>query len=94
MNTTRQLEKAAIAAHARGERWEAFWQAHAEQVRQCEPYSHGRYRALVNRLLSLVVSGDSVQRIVNTGMLWGNTPWDTDDCMTTCSSGAGAGQSP
>ena len=92
MNATRALEKAAIAAHAKGQRWEQFWREHAEAIRQCEPYNHDKYRALVNRLLSLLVSGDSVQRTVATGMLWGNTPWDTDDCMTTGSSGvAGRG---
>lgn len=81
----RTLERAAIAAHARGDRWEAFWRAHAEQVRQAEPYRHAAYRKLVNRLLSLVVSGDGVQRTVATGMLWGED-WDEDDFSATISS--------
>jgi hypothetical protein len=76
---TRTLEKAAVAAHARGDRWEAFWKQHAEEVRQAEPYRHAAYRKLVNRLLSLVVSGDSGPKPFGPAMLWADTePWDDD----------------
>lgn len=74
------LEHAAIDAHARGERWEAFWKAHCEQVRQAEPYRHAAYRKLVNRLLSLLVSGDSGPKPFGPAMLWADTePWADDD---------------
>ena len=81
MNATRELERAALAAHARGDRWEAFWKQHAEEVRQAEPYRHAAYRKLVNRLLSLVVSGDGGPKPFGPTTLWGSEPWEHDDAM-------------
>jgi hypothetical protein len=75
------LERHAIAAHARGERWATFWQAHGEQVRQCEPYNRQRYHRLVRRLLALLTSGDTDgQQPVAVGLLWGEQ-WDEDDAQ-------------
>jgi hypothetical protein len=53
------LELLAIDCHRMGSTWDLFWREHGERVRQAEPYDRGRYRRLVNRLLSLVVSGDT-----------------------------------
>ena len=79
MNGRRKLERTALIAHARGDRWEAFWRDHAEEVRQAEPYRHAAYRKLVNRLLSLVCSGDSGPRRASDEMLWGQADWEMDD---------------
>jgi hypothetical protein len=59
INGMKQLEALAVDAHHRGETWAAFWQQHAERVRNAEPFSREQYRRLVNRLLHLVTSGDS-----------------------------------
>jgi len=59
MNANRMLELLALDCHRVGSTWAEFWQEHGERVRQTEPYDRGRYRRLVNRLLSLVVSGDT-----------------------------------
>ena len=80
MTTHEQLEHLAIDAHARGAGWTAWWPTVAEQVRQAEPYDRGRYRRLVVRLLSLLVSGD-----VNGMMAIGDDdvmPWVIDDVVT------------
>ncbi|MGD0654659.1 MAG: hypothetical protein ABSA16_09965 [Thermoguttaceae bacterium] len=58
MNQIKELERLAIGAHRDGELWAAFWQVHAAEIRKAEPYSRQRFKQLVNRLLSLVVSGD------------------------------------
>ena len=55
----RMLELLAIDCHRVGSTWDSFWREHGERIRQAEPYDRGRYRRLVNRLLSLVVSGDT-----------------------------------
>jgi hypothetical protein len=52
------VEQLALLAHRAGERWSTFWPQVAGDVAQLEPYHHGRYRKLVERLLSLVVAGD------------------------------------
>jgi hypothetical protein len=58
MNQVKELERLAIDAHHRGETWAAFWNQHGNEVKAAEPYNRQRLRRLVNRLLSLVVSGD------------------------------------
>ncbi len=75
MNIVKHLERAALAAHARAEQWATFWAAHADAIRAVEPYDYGRYRRLVNRLLSLVVSGDTAgQTAVDDDTM----PWELD----------------
>ncbi|MCE5267220.1 MAG: hypothetical protein LLG00_04985 [Planctomycetaceae bacterium] len=69
----RALQRAAIAAHRAGIGWNDFWQRRGEQVRKAEPYDVKRYHRLVNRLLSLVASGDTA----NVEPL--DAPWLDDD---------------
>ena len=77
MNIVKHLERAALVAHARGEQWATYWTAHADAIRAVEPYDRGRYRRLVNRLLSLVVSGDTAgQTAVGDDDA---VPWELDD---------------
>jgi hypothetical protein len=59
MNAAKRLERAAMRAHTRGACWAEFWEAYGHQVKAAEPYHAGRYHRLVNRLLSLVASGDT-----------------------------------
>lgn len=59
VNMTKQLERRAVEAHRRGESWAIFWGRHGDDVRAVEPYNRGRFRRLVDRLLALVVSGDT-----------------------------------
>ena len=73
MNAVRTLERAALACHRVGSTWDSFWREHGERVKQAEPYDRGRYRRLVNRLLSLVVSGDTAGQTAvgdNDAMPW------------------------
>lgn len=80
MNTTKHLERAALAAHRAGQTWAEFWQQHGREVAAAEPWNVGRYHRLVNKLLSLVASGDREQRPIPVGLLWGEqSPWDEDD---------------
>jgi hypothetical protein len=83
--TAKQLKRAATDAHRRGQRWTQFWDEHANLIRQAVPYDRQRRRRLVNRLLSLVVSGNTAgQRPVPVGMLWGSAePWEQDDAEVT-----------
>jgi len=65
------------ARNATGTTWCDYWAAHADAVRAAEPYDRGRYRRLVNRLLSLVVSGDTAGQTAlgdDDAM-----PWELDD---------------
>jgi hypothetical protein len=87
MNAIRILENAAIRAHARGDRWADFWERHAEAVRQAEPVNAGRYRRLVNRLLSLVASGDT-NGMVAVGD--DDMPWEIDDAHKPADVGTAA----
>ena len=71
--TTRHLERLALDAHQLNWTWDQFWQAHADAILQAAPWNRGRYHRLVNRLLSLVVSGDTDgQQPVGDDV----TPWD------------------
>lgn len=75
MNTER-LECHAVDAHRLNWTWDRFWQAHGDATRGAEPWNRQRYRRLVNRLLSLVVSGDTggMEPAGN-----GLEPWEADD---------------
>lgn len=68
MGSTIQLEAAAIAAFARGDRWHAFVQEHRTAIQRAERRSPG----LVGRLLALVTSGTtSGMAPVDVGDAWG-----------------------
>ena len=73
----KHLERAALAAFRRGIGWAGFWEQHADEVRAAKPYSRERFRRLVNRLLSLVTSGDTAGMVdvANVDVL----PWAQDD---------------
>ena len=58
MNQSRQLEHAALAAHAAGTAWGDYWQEHQDAIREVQPHDRLAYRRLVRRLLALLVSGD------------------------------------
>ena len=71
----RELERAARDAHQAGTTWQDFWEAHGHHVRTLEPWHRGRFHALVQRLLGLLVSGDcDGQQPVGDV-----TPWERDD---------------
>jgi hypothetical protein len=76
MNAIRTLERSALAAFRRGIGWAEFWERHAEQVRECEPFNRQRFKRLYDRLLALVTSGDSAgQYPIDDGV----TQWEVDD---------------
>jgi hypothetical protein len=54
----RELEQSALAAFRDGIGWNEFWQQHGNEVRKAEPWSRGRYRRLVDRLLHLLTTGE------------------------------------
>ncbi|MFZ1936915.1 MAG: hypothetical protein WCB27_04290 [Thermoguttaceae bacterium] len=56
--TVKQLERAALVAHRRGDTWDTFWAQRGAAVAHAELYDRGRFNCLVDRLLSLVVAGD------------------------------------
>jgi hypothetical protein len=66
------LERDALLAHDSGTTWGDYWTAHADAIRATEPQDRSRYRRLVDRLLSLVVSGDTA----NMDPL--DTPWECE----------------
>lgn len=72
VNMTKQLERRAVEAHRRGEQWAVFWEQHGDDVRAVEPWNRGRFHCLVDRLLALVVSGDTD----------GQQPIGDDDAMS------------
>jgi hypothetical protein len=55
----RTLEAAALAAHYRRMTWAEFWQQHGADVAAAEPHDRQRYHRLRQRLLALVVAGDT-----------------------------------
>ena len=75
--TVKQLERAALQAHRRGELWRDFHRQHSVEINRAEPCDHHAYHRLVNRLLSLVVSGDTdgQQPLGDDDAM----PWDRDD---------------
>lgn len=58
MRTLKELEAAAIEAHAMGWMWRDFWITAAAEVRALEPCSRSGYHRMVERLFGLVVAGD------------------------------------
>jgi len=57
--TRKDLERAAVDAHHRGDTWAKFWPTIAADVSRAEPsdyYARGR---LVHRLMAIVASGDT-----------------------------------
>jgi len=84
MTTIRHLERAALAAHRAGQRWNDFWAEHGAAVCRTEPQSRQRFGRLVRRLLALVTTGRDEQRRLPTGLLWGEAaPWLDDDQPNT-----------
>jgi len=67
------LEHHAIDAHRAGKTWTQFWERHGREVCRAEPVNRQRFRKLVDRLLSLVTSGDT------SGLNTLESPWDADD---------------
>jgi hypothetical protein len=57
--TQRDLERAALDAHRRGLTWGQYWPTVAQHAGQLEPHSTRKYRRLVDRLVGLVVAGDT-----------------------------------
>jgi hypothetical protein len=79
MKQIKQLERAALDAHRRGDTWASFWQEHATTICNAEPHSRQRFQRLVRRLLGLVTSGDTAgQHPVSASLLWG-TPLQASD---------------
>ncbi len=73
--TFRDLERKALAAHERGERWQVFWARVAHEVRRLAPYDRQRFRNIYNRLLHLLMTGDDAGREPPGN---GLPPWDLD----------------
>jgi len=73
--TYREIEAAAIRAHAAGETWVTFWHRHAADVAALEPDDYFARGQLVHRLVGLVSSGDT------DGMTAAgdSAPWHVDD---------------
>jgi hypothetical protein len=57
--TITQLESAALEAHQQGLCWCEFWQQHGHAVKAAEPFSRDKLRRLCDRLLKLLLSGDT-----------------------------------
>ena len=53
------LERAALAAHARGDSWGQFWHRHGDDVRKAEPWKLDQFHRLRNHLLHCLVSGST-----------------------------------
>jgi hypothetical protein len=74
----KELETAAIRAHARGDTWNNFWPTVAGDVAAAEPDYYDRGR-LVHRLIGLVASGDS-DGMRPVPATWGQPePWELAD---------------
>ena len=81
MNLSRQLETAAVSAHAAGLSWSQFWQANGAAVCRAEPWDRLAYRRLVNRLMALLVAGNvDGQEPVDDGL---DMPWEQDDAQAS-----------
>jgi hypothetical protein len=68
MNAIRKLERAALLAHHRGEKWNAFWAKHEEQIKTAVP--RDRFSGFYKRLFCLLLCGD----------LDGREPIGSDEC--------------
>lgn len=71
--STKQLERSAIRAYARGVGWSEFWAEHGGAVCRAEPHNRQRFQRLVRRLLALLTSGDC------DGMEPAGEPWLLDE---------------
>ena len=71
----RELESAAIAAHAAGKSFTAFWNEYGANVGQAEPHNARKFGMLYRRLMALVICGDDA------GMMpvGDDCPWFRDD---------------
>jgi hypothetical protein len=80
MNQIKALERLAINAFRRCLRWSEYWQAHGDEVKQCEPFNARRFKRLYDRLLHLLTSGDTngQQSIIDDSA----EPWVQDDTST------------
>jgi len=77
--TRKDLEKAAIRAHAAGMTWGQFWPTIAEAVAAAEPWDNAAYRRLVCRLSHLLTCGNT-DGVVPVPATWGQPePWELDD---------------
>lgn len=73
--TFKQLERTALESHRRGERWSQFWPLVSDDLRALIPWDRRAYGRAVERLLCVLVSGDT------SGLEPPNSsPWEWDDC--------------
>ncbi len=80
--TRRQLERAAIGAHAAGTTWHDFWRQYGPHAIALEPYDRHRFRRLIRRLTALVAAGDTDgSEPIDAGF---NVPmqWELDDAAS------------
>lgn len=59
--TMRIIEAKAMDAYGDGMTWAAFWERHAEQIRDAQPWNWQRLRRLVDRLLHLLTNHPVIQ---------------------------------
>ena len=59
MKELTRVERAAVAAHARGDDWTQFWDTHRHAIALAEPWDRQRFHRLVRQLTSLVVAGNA-----------------------------------
>ncbi|MCX7429058.1 MAG: hypothetical protein NTW96_25955 [Planctomycetia bacterium] len=77
MSDKKRLEKAAITAYAAGRTWGEFFAEHGQAVAKAAPYDRRAYHQLVDRLLALVVRGDTIgHRPIDPDE---EPPWERDD---------------
>ncbi len=76
--TRHKLRAAARRAHATGERFASWWQRHAADVAEIEPYDRAASHRLEAELLSLVTSGDMAGMFA-AGDDDARAPWEADD---------------
>jgi hypothetical protein len=80
--TTRQLEQLALDAHRTGRSFTRFWNEHAADVRQIEPYNQRRAGQIYARLMNLVLCGDDAGMSV---IADDAEPWLADDALPVVS---------
>ena len=61
--TQDELERAAVAAFARGDTWTQFFADMGPSIRALEPFNARRYRRLTDHLLCLIVAGDVIGHV-------------------------------
>ena len=76
MKELTRVERAAVAAHARGDDWTQFWDTHRHAIALAEPWDRQRFHRLVRQLTSLVVAGNADgERPLDNPLC----PWDEAD---------------